>query len=193
MGFHFPSIHINLPHIDPPRPLPPLHINIPPIHIPPINLPPPVVIPKPKINMKALKESLGLIAGVVSVNPIGKLVVMGVMGVADVATHGEASNFINDGHKMNGTLSMLPGGMLMQQIANDASDGKSGNALTKYVPDPKKMLMHDAIAVGTTLVKDPTNVVNTAKSVVIQNKNTIINSTDFKTIFQPIISAPVWR
>ena len=92
--------------------------------------------------MKALKESLGIIAGVISVNPVGKLVVMGVMGIADASTGGKASDFINDGHKMNTTLSLLPAGMLMQQIANDASDGKSGDALTKYIPDPKKMIIH---------------------------------------------------
>ena len=165
-----PPIHINLP--------PPLHINIPPpIRIAPIHLPPPLVIPKPEINMKALKESLGIIAGVISVNPVGKLLVMGVMGIADVATKGEASNFINDGHKMNGTLSMLPGGMLVQQIANDASNGKSGDALTKYVPDPKKMIIRDIITVGEAGIKNPSNTLNATKSVVVQNIDTIKNST----------------
>ena len=210
---HLPPLHINipaihLPAIKPPPPIhipsppqlppiklpPPIHITLPPpLHIPPpppikiqpIKLPPP--LPKPEINMKALKESLGIIAGVVSITPVGKLLVMGTMGIADLATHGQASNFIDDGHKMNSTLNMLPAGRLLQTIANDASDGKSGDALNKYVPDPVHLIVKDGEIIGTTVLKNPSNTLNATKSVVVQNIATIKNSTDVKLVSNNIV------
>lgn len=95
-------------------------------------------IPKPKIDMKALQTASGVIAGIVSLTPMGKALVAVSVGIADSQTHGAGSNYLNNGHKSNGTLSLLPGGMLLQTIANESSGGKSGEALTQYVPDPKK-------------------------------------------------------
>jgi hypothetical protein len=171
-------VHINIDI----KGLPPLHVNNPVVSVPALKTP---VIPppkKPEIDMHALKQSLGIIAGVVSLNPIGKVLVTGVMAIADVASNGKASDFVNDGHKINSTLNFLPGGELMQQVANDASKGKSGDALTKYVPDPKKMIMEDVIAVGKTVVTDPKNVINTTKSVINHNIKSIENSADVKII-----------
>lgn len=186
-----PPIHISLPPIHvPPISIPPIHISIPPlppIHlpplpkIPPIHLPPLPVIPKPVINMKGLKEGLGIVAGVISVNPIGKLLVTGTMGIADLATHGEASNFINDGHKTNSTLNMVPAGRLLQSIANDATNGKSGEALTKYVPDPVHMVVKDGVSVGSTLVTNPTNTLKITEKVVTQNAKAVVN-------FAPVVA-----
>ena len=105
--------------------------------------------------MPALRIATGIILGVVNLTPMGRLLSTGVMGVADAASHGKASEFANNGHQVNGTLSMLPGGMLAQQVANDASNGKSGDTLSKYVPDPKKMVIHDVVKIGETVVTHP--------------------------------------
>jgi hypothetical protein len=104
-------------------------------------------IPKPKIDMKALQEATGIIAGIVSITPIGKLLVTASVAIADKETHGKATAYLNNGHNVNSTLSMVPGGMLFQQIANDASNGKSGDTLGKYISDPKKMIISE--------IKDP--------------------------------------
>jgi hypothetical protein len=77
------------------------------------------------------------------------------MAIADVASKGKAGEFINNGNKVNGTLAMLPGGLLFQQIANDASHSESGDTLNKFVPDPKKMITNDGIAIAKTLATDP--------------------------------------
>ena len=45
--------------------------------------------------------------------------------------------------------------MLAQQVANDASNGRSGDVLGKYVPDPKKMAINGVIKVGETVVTNP--------------------------------------
>ena len=143
------KIHINLP---PPLRVPPIKIHIPPpapIHIPNIKLPPPIRVgplpvlkthhlDKPKIDMPALRIATGVILRIVNITPMGRLLSTSVMGVADAASHGKASEFANNGHQVNGTLSMLPGGMLAQQLGNDATHGKMGDTLSKYVPDPKK-------------------------------------------------------
>ena len=134
------------------------HINLPP-PLPP--LPPP---PKPRINMDALQKATGIIAGLVALSPIGRLVELGVVSIADAASHGEASKFINNGHAVNTTLNLLPGGMLAQQVANDSSNGLVGSTLQKFVPDPKKMVIHDVMKIGETIVLHPSQTVNVGKN-----------------------------
>ena len=105
--------------------------------------------------MPALRIATGIILGIVNLTPMGKLASTAIMGVADAASHGKASDFANNGHQVNGTLAMLPGRMLAQQVANDASNGKSGDTLSKYVPDPKKMIIHDVVKIAETVVTHP--------------------------------------
>jgi hypothetical protein len=162
--------------------LPKVNISEPVIRVPALQIPKPPPVPKPVIDMPALKQATGIIAGVISMHPIGRAAVMGITGIADAASNGKASDFINNGNKVNGTLSMVPGGLLAQQVANDASKGKSGDALNKYVPDPKKMIMNDAIAIAKTTLTDPKNVGNTVKSVAAANIVSIKNSADVKII-----------
>ena len=90
--------------------------------------------------MDILQKATGIIAGLVALSPIGRLAELGIVSIADVASHGKASEFINNGHSVNTTLNLLPGGMLAQQVANDSSNGLVGNTLQKFVPDPKKWL-----------------------------------------------------
>ena len=171
MGFNFPRINIPAPkpiHISPIRlPPPPPTIRVPTIRLP--------LLPPPKIDEHALRKSLGVIAGVISLNPIGKVLVMGTMGIADAITGGKGSDYVNDGHKVNSTLSMLPGGMLLQQFANDI-DPRSGEALNKYIPDPKKMIINDAIKIGVGVAKNPTNTLHITEQILTQKKKTIMNS-----------------
>ena len=72
--------------------------------------------------------------------------------------------------------------MLIQNIANEASNGKSGSTLSTYVPDGKKMIIQDAIAVVKKLSTDPKNALNTVKSVSVCNVNTIKNLESVKLI-----------
>jgi hypothetical protein len=156
--------------------VPKVSIKDPVIKIPPLKLPPPPPpLPKPVIDMNALKMATGLIVGVLETIPITKPFVMAGMAIADVASKGKAGEFINNGNKENGTLAMLPAGLLFQQIANDASHGNSGDTLNKFIPDPKKLITNDAIAIGKTLATDPKNTLNTVKSVATSNVNTIKN------------------
>ena len=170
------KIDIQLPGI------PPLHINQPIIRVPPLLIPKPPPVPKPTIDMHALKQSVGIIAGVVSLHPIGRGLVQGIMGIADASTRGSASQWLNDGHQTNGTLSMIPGGFLAQQIANDASRGKSGEILGRYVPDAKKIAITDAVAIGRTAISNPHEIVNTTKSVVSGNIHDLNTSAGGKVI-----------
>jgi hypothetical protein len=176
------KIDINIPG------LPKVSIKDPVIKVPPLKLPPPPPpLPKPKIDMNALKMATGLIVGVLETIPITKPFVMAGMAIADVASKGKAGEFINNGNKVNGTLGMLPGGLLIQQIANDASHGKSGDTLNKFVPDPKKMITNDGIAIAKTLSTDPKNTLNTVKSVATSNVNSIKNNELVKVIAKPTI------
>ena len=76
-----------------------------------INLPPPLPPPpKPHINMDALQKAVGVIGGVIALSPIGRLVELGIVSIADAASHVKASEFINNGHSVNTTLNLLPGG-----------------------------------------------------------------------------------
>ena len=167
--------------------LPPVHIRDPVIKVPPLQIPKPPTVPKPVIDYNALKMATGLIVGVLETIPITKPFVMAGMAIADTASKGKASEFINNGNKVNGTFAMLPGGLLVQQIANDASHGKSGDTLNKYVPDPKKMITSDGIAIGKTLATDPKNTLNTVKSVATSNVNTIKNNELVKVVAKPTI------
>jgi len=135
-------------------------------------------IPKPKIDMKALQTATGIIAGVVALTPVGKALLMVSTTIADKATHGKATAYLNNGHATNGTLSMLPGGFLAQTIANDASGGKSGDALAKYVPDPKKMVIHEA----STLSNRDNNVNHN----VIKEKQSIFKITPHLSTLSPV-------
>ena len=196
MGFNFPSLRlpappkINIPKIHIPAPKP-IHIPPPPpIHIPKIVIPP-VNIPKPKIDMKALQMATGIIGGVVSAIPMGKYVMMGITAAADAGTKGAASSYLNSGHATNSTLSMIPGAILAQRIANDATGGKSGAALNKYVPDPVHLAIADAKAVATAIATKPSTTLSVFKdalrSNVEQTKAPILN---IAAATRPII-APV--
>ena len=170
-----PTIHIPAP------PLPkPVAIHIPTFH--PVTLPKPapihlaplppvhVDVPKPTINMKALEMATGIIAGVVSVTPMGKAAMMGITGIADAASHGAASKYLNNGNSTNSTLSLLPGGILAQRIANDASDGKSGAALAKFVPDPVHLAVFDLKTVAAAAAANPGNTLAATRAVAQDNR-----------------------
>jgi hypothetical protein len=135
-------------------------------------------IPKPKIDMKALQTAVGIFAGVVALSPQGKAFLMVSTTIADKATGGKATAYLNNGHATNGTLSMLPGGFLAQQVLNDASGGKSGNALAKYVPDPKKMVIHEV----STLSNRNNNVTHN----VIKEKHSIFHISPQISTLSPI-------
>jgi hypothetical protein len=73
---------------------------------------------------------------------------------------------------------MLPGGFLAQQVLNDATGGKIGATLAKYVPDPKKSVLHEV----STLSNRTNNVIHN----VIKEKQSI-----FKIIPQISTLSPI--
>ena len=157
-----------------------------PIHLPTIRPP-----PKPKINMDALQKTVGIIGGVIALSPIGKLVETGIMTVADIASNGKASEFVNNGHAVNRTLNFVPGGMLAQQLSNDVSNGKTGSTLDKFVPDPMKRVIHDTVKLGETIVLHPSQTINVGKDIGISNvhdlHNIVHNYQDVVIKTKPIV------
>lgn len=103
-----------------------------------------IYIPPPKpINPKDLRTSIGYIHDIVSIIPPLKLLTIGVTSVADLATNGKATNYLDDNKKFNHTIDFLPAGGLMQRIANDSSNGKSGQFIDRYTVDNKKIFVNN--------------------------------------------------
>lgn len=146
------------------------HANFHPMHIPSIR-----PLPKPRIDMDALQKAVGIIGGVIALSPIGKLVETGIITVADIASNGKASKFINNGHEVNRTLNFVPGGMLAQQLSNDVSNGRSGSTLDKFLPDPMKMLIKNTVKIGETIVLHPSQTLNVGKDIGISNVHDLHN------------------
>ena len=111
---------------------------------------------------------------------MGKLASTAIIVAADAGSHGQGSNFVNNWHQVNSTLSFLTGGMLAQQVANDASNGRSGNVLEKYIPDPKRMAINGVIKVGETVVTNP-------KSTLGVTRDLVHNDSGSLKIFEIII------
>ena len=195
-------IHIAPIHIPPPPPPKPVLIHLPAFKPlpppPPPRLPPPpppirINIPPPKIDMGALQKFTGALAGAVAVTPMGKVMMMGITGVADAATGGKASNYLNSGMKVNSTLSMLPGGVLAQRLANDATNGKSGDALAKFVPDPAHLAIHDAKTVGAALVANPSSTLGALSAATQDNRAALASvGSNYSSLVAPVttLAAP---
>ena len=124
--------------------------------------------------MRALQQAVGIIGGAVSAHPIGKLVMMGITGIADASTGGKASNYLNDGRSVNSTLSMLPGGVLAQRVANLATDGKSGAAISKTVVDPMHLAIHDIKVIAATVATNPGNTLTATKALAADNRAALV-------------------
>ena len=176
---------INWPKVPPPKPI--RIAPLPPVRIPP---PPPINIPPPKpVDMRALQQAVGIIGGAVSATPVGKLVMMGITGVADASTGGKASNYLNDGRSVNSTLSMLPGGVLAQRVANLATDGKSGATISKTVVDPMHLAIHDIKVIAATVATNPGNTLTATKALAADNRAalaTVLNND--ARLFAPSIA-----
>ena len=112
---------------------------------------------KPNIDMKLLQKTSGYIISTISVYPPVAVALVVSTLIADKITGGKATEYLNDGKSNNSTLNMLPAGRLIQRTINDSTDGKSGDILTKYLPDPIKVSATNAPTLVTTLIKDPNN------------------------------------
>ena len=99
--------------------------------------------PKTTINKKDLRTSLGYIHDVISIIPPLKLLTIGITTIADLATNGKATNYLDNDKKVNHTIDFLPGGGLMQRIANDSSNGNSGQFIDRYTVDNKKIFVNN--------------------------------------------------
>ena len=114
-----------------------------PIKIKDVTLPLKKYIPPPNINKQDLRTSIGYIHDVISIIPPFKLLTIGITSIADLATNGKATNYLDDNKKVNHTIDFLPGGGLMQRIANDSSNGKSGQFIDRYTIDNKKIFVNN--------------------------------------------------
>ena len=110
---------------------------------PKINLPSKIIIKKPEINLGILQKTVGYISASISLVPPLRPIVLGITTVADLASKGKSSEYLNNGQKSNSTLNFVPGGDLLQKILNDSTNGKSGEFITKYTPDVKKMAIKE--------------------------------------------------
>ena len=104
--------------------------------------------PKP-INKQDLRTSIGYIHDVISIIPPFKLITIGITSIADIATNGKATNYLDDNKKVNHTIDFLPGGSLMQRIANDSSNGKSGQFIDRYTIDNKKLFVNNVTTLAS--------------------------------------------
>ena len=104
--------------------------------------------PKP-INKKDLRTSIGYLHDVISIIPPLKLLTIGISSIADLATNGKATNYLDNDKKVNHTIDFLPGGSLMQRIANDSSNGKSGEFIDRYTVDNKKIFVNNVITLAS--------------------------------------------
>ena len=103
-----------------------------------------IYIPPPKpINKKDLRTSIGYIHDVISIIPPLKLLTIGITSIADLATNGKATNYLDNDKKVNDTIDFLPGGSLLQRVANDSSNGKSGQFIDRYTIDNKKIFVNN--------------------------------------------------
>ena len=112
---------------------------------PKINLPSKITIKKPDINLGILQKTVGYISASISLVPPLRPIVLGITTVADLASKGKSSEYLNNGQRSNSTLNFVPGGDLVQKILNDSTKGKSGEFITKYTPDIKKMAIQEVI------------------------------------------------
>ena len=110
---------------------------------PKINLPSKIIIKKPEINLGILQKTVGYITASISLIPPLRPVVLGITTVADIASKGKSSDYLNNGQKSNSTLNFVPGLDLVQKILNDGTRGKSGQFITTYTPDIKKMAIQE--------------------------------------------------
>ena len=112
---------------------------------PKINLPSKITIKKPDINLGILQKTVGYISASISLVPPLRPIVLGITTVADLASKGKSSEYLNNGQRSNSTLNFVPGGDLVQKILNDSTQGKSGEFITKYTPDIKKMAIQEVV------------------------------------------------
>ena len=110
---------------------------------PKIKLPSRITIKKPEINLGILQKTVGYIAASVSLVPPLRPIVLGITTIADISSNGKSSAYLNNGQKSNSTFNFVPGGDLVQKILNDSTKGKSGELITKYTADVKKMAIQE--------------------------------------------------
>ena len=106
---------------------------------------------KPSVK-EGLQKAVKLASGVLSVTPIGKAVVMATVAIADKATNSHSASSYLGTDKNNSTISLLPGGLLAQQIL-EVADPNIARKLESAVPDPKRV----AIARAEKTIEKPKN------------------------------------
>ena len=152
---------------------------------PKINLPSRITIKKPEINLGILQKTVGYIVASVSLIPPLRPIVLGITTIADIGSNGKSSNYLNNGQKSNSTLNFVPGGDLFQKILNDGTKGKSGEIITNYTPDVKKMAIQELNHKKNTFIDNKTiNGTKESNKSSLHNNNYVINERN--TVFPMI-------
>ena len=124
-------------------------------------------VQKPSFQ-QGLQKAVQISAGVVALTPVGKGILMAAAAGGDAGSHGGASAYLGL-NNTNSTLSFAPGGLLAQQVANVATDGKAGQVLNSTLPDPKRMAMNDAKTIVNTGIHNPSQLKSTLPALAHQN------------------------
>jgi len=125
-----------------------------------------------------IQDAVKILAGVVALTPIGKGLLIATTKIADAATHSNAADQYLGLDKDNSTLSMLPGGLLAQQVLQVA-DPSLANKINSTIPDPKKMAINDAKTLAMTAATNPSQLKTVAKQVAYDNGNKLNGNLNY--------------
>jgi hypothetical protein len=134
-----------------------------------------------------IQDAVKILAGVVALTPIGKGLLIATTKLSDAITHNNAADQYLGLDKDNSTLSMLPGGLLAQQVLQVA-DPSLANKINSTIPDPKKMAINDAKTLAMTAATNPSQLKTVAKQVAYDNGNKLngnLNSAEGKPSVAP--------
>ena len=142
---------------------------------------------KPSVK-EGLQKAVKIASGVLSVTPIGKAVVMATVAIADKATNSHSASSYLGTDKNNSTLSMVPGGLLFQQVL-EVADPKLAHQVESTIPDPKRMAVHDTKTIAKAAATNPSTVHAVAKGVAHDNVKKI-NSNPVVSHVAPTVVKP---
>ena len=125
-----------------------------------------------------IQDAVKILAGVVALTPIGKGLLIATTKIADAVTHSNAADQYLGLDKDNSTLSMLPGGLLAQQVLQVA-DPSLANKINSTIPDPKKMAINDAKTLAMTAATNPSQLKTVAKQVAYDNGNKLNGNLNY--------------
>ena len=163
------------------------------INLPKITIPKPQLLPKPKVDMKALQKSVGYITDIISVVPFVRPIITGAKVGLNVITKGESGKYLKDDKKTNSSWDMAPGGSLLQRSLNDITKGKSGTWIQKNTIDLNKIGMEQINKLPPKY--NPTKIIpsliqETGKNTLSRPKEMLLKPSLLPNLTKPIYKNP---